>query len=171
MVAEGKFREDLYYRLNVINLEMPALRARPSDVPLLAGHFLRKYAAENGKELRGFTAEALERLTGLRLAGQRPRARERRRARGRPGPVGGGHAGGPASAARGGQGREGLQIPGATMDEIERYAITKTLESTGGSTSRAAEILNISVRKIQYKLHEYESAPKSARPPVNDDEK
>ncbi len=51
------------------------------------------------------------------------------------------------------------------MDEIERYAITKTLESTGGSTSRAAEILNISVRKIQYKLHEYESAPKSARPP------
>ena len=62
--------------------------------------------------------------------------------------------------------REGLQIPGATMDEIERYAITKTLESTGGSTSRAAEILNISVRKIQYKLHEFESAPKSARPSV-----
>ena len=51
MVAEGKFREDLYYRLNVINLEMPPLRARPSDVPLLAGHFLRKYAAENGKEI------------------------------------------------------------------------------------------------------------------------
>ena len=66
--------------------------------------------------------------------------------------------------------REGLQIPGATMDEIERYAITKTLESTGGSTSRAAEILNVSVRKIQYKLHEYESAPKSARPPLRQDE-
>ena len=48
------------------------------------------------------------------------------------------------------------------MDEIERYAITKTLESTGGSTSQAAEILGISVRKIQYKLHEYQSAPKSA---------
>ena len=65
--------------------------------------------------------------------------------------------------------RDGLLIPGATMDELERYAITKTLESTGGSTSRAAEILGISVRKIQYKLHEYESAPKSARPPVRDD--
>ncbi len=62
-----------------------------------------------------------------------------------------------------GKARAGLQIPGATMDEIERYAITKTLEATGGSTSRAAEMLNISVRKIQYKLHEYESAPKSAR--------
>jgi DNA-binding NtrC family response regulator len=46
MVAEGKFREDLYYRLNVINLEMPTLRARPSDVPLLAGHFLRRSAAD-----------------------------------------------------------------------------------------------------------------------------
>jgi DNA-binding NtrC family response regulator len=65
--------------------------------------------------------------------------------------------------------REGIQIPGASMDDIERYAITKTLESTGGATSKAAEILNISVRKIQYKLHEYESAPKSARPPVSDD--
>ena len=57
------------------------------------------------------------------------------------------------------------------MDDIERYAIIKTLESTGGSTSRAAEILNISVRKIQYELHEYESAPRSARPPVDAGEK
>ena len=64
------------------------------------------------------------------------------------------------------KGRGGLPIPGATMDEIERYAITKTLEATGGSTSRAAEILGISVRKIQYKLHEYESAPKSSTDPV-----
>jgi two-component system NtrC family response regulator/two-component system response regulator HydG len=66
--------------------------------------------------------------------------------------------------------RAGLEIPGASLDEIERYAITKTLESTGGSTSRAAEILNISVRKIQYKLHEYQSAPKSAREAVRDSE-
>ena len=54
----------------------------------------------------------------------------------------------------------GLVIPGSTLDEIERYAILKTLESTGGSTSKAAELLGTSVRKIQYKLHEYESAPK-----------
>ena len=66
--------------------------------------------------------------------------------------------------------RDGIQIPGATLDEIERYAITKTLESTAGSTSRAAEILNVSVRKIQYKLHEYERAPKSARSPVKDED-
>jgi two-component system NtrC family response regulator/two-component system response regulator HydG len=55
----------------------------------------------------------------------------------------------------------GIQIPGSTLDAVERYTITKTLEATGGSTSRAAEILGISVRKVQYKLHEYESAPRS----------
>ena len=103
MVEEGKFREDLFYRLNVISLEMPALRARPSDTSLLASHFLRKYAAENGKELRGFSSEALEHMTAYTLAGQRPRARERRRARGRAGAVGGGDAGGSAAAARDGQ--------------------------------------------------------------------
>src|SRR6476659_7302515 len=66
MVADGKFREDLFYRLNVIALEMPTLRARPSDVPLLAGHFLRKYAEENGKDIHDFSGEALERLAGYR---------------------------------------------------------------------------------------------------------
>ena len=55
---------------------------------------------------------------------------------------------------------DGISIPGSTLDEIERYAILKTLEATGGSTSRAAEMLGISVRKIQYKLHEYQSVPK-----------
>ena len=126
----------------------------------------RKRQADLG--LLGRGARAPRRLP---LAGQRARAGEHRRARGRarrrrrrsrsaelpPQLV-------PAKV------RGGLQIPGATMDEIERYAITKTLESTGGSTSRAAEILNLSVRKIQYKLHEYESAPKSARPSVSETE-
>jgi two-component system response regulator HydG len=166
MVAEGKFREDLYYRLNVINLEMPALRARPSDVPLLASHFLRKYAAENGKTLDGFSADALERLAGYSWPGNvrelenvveravvLARGRELTGAELPPNLV-------PAKE------RGGVQIPGATMEEIERYAITKTLESTGGSTSAAADILGISVRKIQYKLHEYQSAPKSARKAV-----
>ncbi len=55
-------------------------------------------------------------------------------------------------------------VPGATMDELERYAIMKTLESVGGSTGKAAEILGVSVRKIQYKLQEYGAAPKSHVP-------
>src|SRR5262252_2424856 len=63
MVAEGKFREDLYYRLNVVTIDVPPLRARRSDVPLLATHFLKRFAEENGKRIEGFTDEALERLT------------------------------------------------------------------------------------------------------------
>jgi DNA-binding NtrC family response regulator len=170
MIAEGKFREDLYYRLNVINLEMPALRARRSDVPLLASHFLRKYAAENAKELRGFTAESLECMTAYAWPGnvrELENVIERAVVLARSAEIT--VADLPAQFAAS-KTRPGLQIPGATMDEIERYAITKTLESTGGSTGEAAEILNISVRKIQYKLHEYESAPKSARHPVRDDD-
>jgi DNA-binding NtrC family response regulator len=167
MVADGKFREDLFYRLNVINLEMPALRTRSSDVPLLAMHFLRKYAEENGKQIEGFQSEALERLVGYPWPGN---VRELENVVERAAVL--------CSSSQitvaelpphvlPAKERGGIQIPGATMDEIERFAITKTLEATGGSTSRAAEILNVSVRKIQYKLHEYESAPKSARDPIS----
>ena len=168
LVAEGKFREDLYYRLNVINLEMPALRARPSDIPLLAGHFLRRYAAENGKELRGFTGDALEQLAAYGWPGnvrELENVVERAVVLAQSSEITLSDLPPQLVAVRA---RQGIQIPGASMDEIERYAITKTLEATGGATSRAAEILNISVRKIQYKLHEYESAPKSARPPVKE---
>jgi len=163
MVADGKFREDLFYRLNVITLEMPALRARLSDVPLLASFFLRKYAGENGKDVRGFSADALELLSSYAWPGnvrELENVVERAVVLAQSAEVTPAEL--PAHLAAG-KARAGLQIPGATMDEIERYAITKTLEATGGSTSRAAEMLNISVRKIQYKLHEYESAPKSAR--------
>jgi len=169
MVADGKFREDLFYRLNVITIEMPSLRERPSDVPLLASFFLRKYAAENGKEVRGFSAEALDLLTGYPWPGnvrELENVIERAVVLAQSSEVVAADLPAHLGAARI---RSGIQIPGATMDEIERYAITKTLEATGGSTSRAAEMLNISVRKIQYKLHEYESAPKSARSAVRDD--
>lgn len=58
LVAEGRFRQDLYYRINVVTIELPPLRERASDVPLLARHFLEKFGAELGKELIGFTADA-----------------------------------------------------------------------------------------------------------------
>jgi two-component system, NtrC family, response regulator HydG len=166
LIAEGKFREDLYYRLNVIAIEMPALRKRPSDVPLLAGHFLRKYAKENGKAIKGFSGEALARLAAYNWPGnvrELENVVERAVVLARSGEITAADL--PPSLVPAGKGA-GLQIPGATMDQIERYAITKTLESTGGSTGRAAEILGMSVRKIQYKLHEYEGAPKSARDPI-----
>ena len=62
MVQKEKFREDLYYRLNVISLPLPPLRDRPGDIPLLAYHFLRRYAAQSGKEVKGIAPETLELL-------------------------------------------------------------------------------------------------------------
>ena len=167
-VAKGRFREDLYYRLNVIAVEMPALRERGSDVPLLAAYFLKKYATENGKAIEGFTDEA---LTVLGTYGWPGNVRELENVIERAVVL----CNGPrvsiaelpphlAPASEVG----GIRIPGSTLDEIEHYVIRKTLEATGGSTGKAAEILGVSVRKIQYKLHEYQSAPKSGAAAVAD---
>jgi DNA-binding NtrC family response regulator len=59
-VAAGRFRQDLYYRINVVNIELPPLRQRLSDIPLLAEHFLARFAAESGRQVEGFTAQALQ---------------------------------------------------------------------------------------------------------------
>jgi DNA-binding NtrC family response regulator len=69
LVKAGKFREDLFYRLNVINVPLPPLRERVEDVPLLAHHFLRRYAERLGKKVRSVTPEAIELLSGYRWPG------------------------------------------------------------------------------------------------------
>src|SRR5262249_2258399 len=68
-VRDGRFREDLFYRLNVVHVEMPPLRARGSDVVVLAEHFLRKFALENHKTIEGFTADARAKLMSFRWPG------------------------------------------------------------------------------------------------------
>jgi len=68
-VAKGQFREDLYYRLNVVNIELPPLRERKEDIPLLAQHFLKKFALENKKEISGFSPEATDFLLGYNWPG------------------------------------------------------------------------------------------------------
>jgi len=153
-VARGRFREDLYYRLNVINIELPPLRDRASDVPLLASHFLRKFAKENDKTIDGFDEGALAAISAHAWPGN---VRELENLVERAVVL----CNGPRitmaelpphlAPARP---TDGIRIPGSTFDEVERYLILKTLESTGGSTARAAEILGMSIRKIQYKLHE-----------------
>jgi two-component system response regulator HydG len=154
-VKKGRFREDLYYRLHVIHIEMPPLRARRGDVLVLAQYFLQRFAEENHKRVVGFSDAARSRVLGHPWPGN---VRELENAieravvmcRGEriepedlPGDLGGSDA------------TLGIRIPGSSMAEIERHSILQTLEACGGSTKRAADVLGISVRTIQYRLAQY----------------
>ncbi len=156
-VQEGLFREDLLYRLDVISLEVPPLRDRAGDVSLLAAHFLSRIFRQEGRDVRGFSAEAAARLLAYRWPGN---VRELENAIERAAVMCRGReiqlADLPPEVASGdAPGRPPPPVPGATMAEIERHAILTTLELTGGSTSRAARLLGISTRTIQNRLRRY----------------
>ena len=165
LVADGQLREDLFRRLDAVHIEMPALRDRPSDVPLLAVHFAQVFATAHGKAISGLDEEALERLGGYAWPGN-VRELEDIIERAVIGCRGARIAAiDLPPSLRAGTASAAVPIPGSTLDAIERYAILRTLEATGGSTGRAAEILGISIRKVQYKLQEYQGAPASAPDP------
>jgi DNA-binding NtrC family response regulator len=177
-VRRGLFREDLFYRLNVIRLEIPSLRQRRSDVPLLAAFFLKRYSQENGKALVGFTEDALQRLMNYAWPGnvrELEHAIERGVVLARTDRVEADNlppALAPSPAQRGARdsGDTRPPVPGSTIADLERHAILETLKAMSGSTSKAARILGISPRKIQYKLHEYGRAGGVAAPQPPDDE-
>ncbi len=166
-VAAGRFREDLYYRLNVITVEMPPLRFRGEDALVLAAHFLRRFALENRKEIVGFTDRARAAIRRYAWPGN---VRELENDIERAVVLCDSQAidedhlpPGPSSPSV----LDAMSFPGVTMAEIERCAIVRTLEAVEGSTVRAADLLDVSVRRIQYRLHEYGLAterPKSAPP-------
>jgi DNA-binding NtrC family response regulator len=161
-VARERFREDLYYRLKVVTLEIPPLRRRVGDIELLAEHFLAVHCSEHGKEPKTLSAEALEALNAQEWPGNVRQLKNllesvvvfhqgdtieledlpvemRGRSRG-PG------AEMPVQPAAG---------PPRTMDAIERQAILETLERTEGHRAKAAEILGIGLRTLQRKLKDY----------------
>jgi two-component system response regulator HydG len=160
-VKSGRFREDLYYRLDVVTVRMPPLRERPEDVPLLAAAFLRRLADANGRRVRGFTPAAMAALEAAPWPGnvrELLHAVERAviLARGELVDVGdlpeglrrppSGHpaaAGSPAA----------LSVPlGTPMEEVERLVIRETLRQTRGDKTLAAQILGIAPRTIYRKL-------------------
>ena len=159
-IAEGHFREDLYYRLNVVTLEIPPLRERASDIPELAMFFVRRYAQENGKRIEGLSDEALSALSSYPFPGnvrELENAMERAVVLCDSARVELRHL--PAAYGTAVEDPDAMpRVPGSTIYDLERYAILKTLEACKGSTSKAATILGISPRKIQYKLHEYASS-------------
>jgi two-component system response regulator HydG len=162
-VAAGRFREDLYYRLNVVHVVMPPLRQRLGDVLTLAEHFLQRFVLENHKEISGFTDRAKTKIRNHRWPGN---VRELENAIERAVVLCEGEWIDDAHLPRSSNhppAFEGVTIPGPTLAEIEKYAILKTLEAVEGSTVRAAEMLDISTRTIQYRLHEYGLAKPRSR--------
>ena len=156
-VSLGTFRQDLYYRLNVVRVEMPPLRERISDIPLLVKRFVSKYAKENNKRIERVSDDALSALISYSWPGnirELENMIEHAVVLCNKKIIGRNHfrfLANPHEA----DAQYAPPIPGSSLEEIEEYAIKKTLEAAGGNRSRAAKILKISLRKIQYKIKEF----------------
>jgi len=161
LVAAGSFREDLLYRLDVVGLHLPPLRDRRDDIPALALHFLNKYASANGSQGKRFSDGALAVLASYDWPGnvrQLENAVEHAVVFAAGECIEASHL--PPELHCSEPVHQRLPaIPGANMLELERYAILKTMEAVGGSTRKTAQLLGLSVRKIQYRLRQYGAAP------------
>jgi DNA-binding NtrC family response regulator len=165
-VAAGAFREDLYYRLNVVTVHLPPLRERPTDIPALAMSFLERYAVANHRPARRIDDGALAQLVAYGWPGN---VRELQNVMERAVVLANGEVLEKQHLSLS-NGIEpislGPRVPGASLAELERHAILTTLQANGGSTMKAASTLGISVRKIQYRLLEYAKAPRTGVSPV-----
>ena len=157
LIEQGKFREDLFYRLNVVPIHIPPLRERKEDIPALAQHFLKKYNLENNRQIKGISQKVYEMFLSYFWPGN---VRELENyieravvtAKGKiltprdfPKELALGRINLPS---------EEIEV-GSTIYEAERKLILKTLKAQGGNRSKAAEILGISTRTLRNKLHEY----------------
>jgi two-component system response regulator PilR (NtrC family) len=158
-VAAGRFREDVYYRLNVIQLTLPPLRDRPEDIPLLAQHFIRRFADEIGKEVEGMDGEAFDMLSTYGFPGnvrELENLIERAVALAR-GPVIGTALLPPTVTANPSTGPisriddEGVDLE-ALVATYERSLLSEALSKTGGIKKKAARLLGISFRSFRYRL-------------------
>jgi two-component system response regulator AtoC len=161
LVKAGAFREDLFFRLRVVEVLLPPLRERAQDIPLLAQRFLKEFVEENGKEVNSLTAEALEALARYSWPGN---VRELRAAmehavvlcrgnrineRDLPPTVRGEPAGSPRVS------RRGLAPEGLTIQEAEKQLLLRALAETKGNRTLAARQIGISRRTLHRKLHTY----------------
>lgn len=171
-VRRGTFREDLYYRLNVVSLRLPALRERPGDVAALAEHFARKYAEVNGVAFRALSPAARLRLASHGWPGN---VRELENTIHRAVLLAEGPTIdlpaielGPMGAVADVQTLPGTvaSLVGRRMDEVERDLIIQTLGHTFGNRTHAATILGISIRALRNKLRDYAAQGVSVPPPT-----
>jgi len=165
LVAEGRLREDLYYRINVIPIALPPLRERREDIPLLAEHFLAKYSEQMEKRITGVSHEAMALLARHEWPGN---IRELENAIERavalevtptilPDSLPAGIRGTPARAAV--PGADTLPDSGfdleAHVQQIERQYIAEALRRAGGVQMKAAELLSMSFRSLRYYVKKY----------------
>lgn len=173
-VARGTFREDLYFRLNVVSLRLPSLRERPADIVPLAEHFARHYAEVNGLDARPLSRTAQARLSGHRWRGN---VRELENVIHRAVLLASGPAidadaievGDPPAAAmpEGSAASSGVAaLVGQRVEEVERALILETLTHTLGNRTHAATILGISIRALRNKLRDYAAQGVAVTPPA-----
>ena len=165
-IRKGSFREDLYYRLNVVTLTLPPLRERKEDIPILVDHFLKKYSRENKKEVASTTKEVRDLLMQHEYPGN---VRELENIIERAVVLGRGNAltlqdlplnlrESKAEIPRE-ELREGTSLP-ETLENLERQLVLRALERSGGIQTRAAEELGINERVLRYKMKKYKISEK-----------
>jgi DNA-binding NtrC family response regulator len=162
MVEEGLFRADLYYRLNVIPLTLPALRERREDIPVLAEFFAAKYAAQAGRSAPTLHPDF---LSGLMLHDWKGNVRELSNCMRRVVALSIGDVIGPeyleTELGEIPPASNGVAVkPGTSVRELERQLLENTLEMTRGNRTRAAEMLGVSLRTIRNRIREYGLPPR-----------
>ena len=159
MIADGSFRQDLFFRLSVVPLHLPPLRERPMDIPTLAQHFLGRYCEKNRKDIRSFQAEALEALLVYRWPGnirELENAIERAVILCLDEQILLQHLPLQVRQAYSVDGDRPFAIrPGVTLKNMEKELILSTLKQTENNRTRAAEILGVTRQTLQNKLKEY----------------
>ncbi len=155
-IAKGAFREDLYYRLNVVNIEIPPLRERKEDIPLLVHHFVKELAQENGKPVEGIDHKAAAVLYNYAWPGN---VRELRNCIESAIVMAKGNAIMPEDlppTVRGGAEEDYIRLAsGITLAEAEKEVIAYTLGRNRGNKSRTAEVLGIGRKTLHRKIEEY----------------
>ena len=158
-IQQGRFREDLYYRLNVVTVDVPPLRQRREDIPFLSDFFLKQYAEKNRRLIKGFTPRATDLLMRYDWPGN---VRELENIIERAVIMARGEMitplEFPADLQHLDEELKDTRIdftPGRSLKEVEKVMILRTLEETGGNRTHAARILGISRRTLQLKLKEY----------------
>ena len=153
MVEKGEFREDLFYRLNVIEIDIPPLHERPEDIAALVVFFIAKHAKRNRKDVMALSPDIMCILEKYGWPGnvrELENVVERAVVLTQSNAIEVQHL--PAHIVEASSSAAGINIPGSSMEEIERFAILETYKSEGGNTKNTAKILGISQRKVQYKL-------------------